>query len=57
VACAGAGADAFGQEILMVPATVYVNGMRSVPLVIVVILWFFLLVPASFLQFDPGGQQ
>jgi len=36
-----------GKKILTVPATVYVNGMRSVPLVMV-ILWFFLLVPASF---------
>lgn len=33
-----------GNPILAVPATVYVNGMRSVPLVMV-ILWFFLLVP------------
>ena len=33
-----------GKKILMVPATIYVNGMRSVPLVMV-ILWFFLLVP------------
>lgn len=30
---------------LIWPATVYVNGMRSIPLVMV-ILWFFLLVPA-----------
>lgn len=36
-----------GKKILTVPATIYVNGMRSVPLVMV-ILWFFLLVPASF---------
>jgi len=33
-----------GQKWLMVPATLYVNGMRSIPLVMV-ILWFFLLVP------------
>ena len=33
-----------GRQWLVVPATVYVNGMRSVPLVMV-ILWFFLLVP------------
>ncbi|MDR2326098.1 MAG: amino acid ABC transporter permease [Acidovorax sp.] len=33
-----------GKPWLMAPATVYVNGMRSVPLVMV-ILWFFLLVP------------
>jgi glutamate/aspartate transport system permease protein len=36
-----------GKSFLTVPATIYVNGMRSVPLVMV-ILWFFLLVPASF---------
>jgi glutamate/aspartate transport system permease protein len=29
-----------------VPATIYVNGMRSIPLVMV-ILWFFLLMPPS----------
>ncbi|MBL0422239.1 amino acid ABC transporter permease [Ramlibacter sp. AW1] len=33
-----------GRKALVVPATIYVNGMRSVPLVMV-ILWFFLLVP------------
>jgi glutamate/aspartate transport system permease protein len=33
-----------GKRALMLPATIYVNGMRSVPLVMV-ILWFFLLVP------------
>ena len=33
-----------GNKLLMGPATFYVNGMRSVPLVMV-ILWFFLLVP------------
>jgi glutamate/aspartate transport system permease protein len=33
-----------GHPLLVVPATFYVNGMRSVPLVMV-ILWFFLLVP------------
>ena len=33
-----------GQKWLDVPATIYVNGMRSIPLVMV-ILWFFLLVP------------
>ena len=33
-----------GRKVLMVPATIYVNGMRSIPLVMV-ILWFFLLVP------------
>ena len=34
-----------GQKWLTVPATIYVNGMRSIPLVMV-ILWFFLLMPA-----------
>jgi len=33
-----------GKPWLMTPATIYVNGMRSIPLVMV-ILWFFLLVP------------
>jgi glutamate/aspartate transport system permease protein len=33
-----------GKPVLMLPATFYVNGMRSVPLVMV-ILWFFLLIP------------
>ena len=33
-----------GKKVLTVPATIYVNGMRSIPLVMV-ILWFFLLVP------------
>ncbi|WP_332776300.1 amino acid ABC transporter permease [Polaromonas sp.] len=33
-----------GKQMLMLPATFYVNGMRSIPLVMV-ILWFFLLVP------------
>ncbi len=33
-----------GKKALALPATIYVNGMRSVPLVMV-ILWFFLLVP------------
>ena len=33
-----------GKKSLMVPATIYANGMRSIPLVMV-ILWFFLLVP------------
>ena len=33
-----------GKSALVIPATVYVNGMRSIPLVMV-ILWFFLLVP------------
>ena len=34
-----------GRKWLDVPAAIYVNGMRSIPLVMV-ILWFFLLVPA-----------
>ena len=33
-----------GRPFLVAPAAIYVNGMRSVPLVMV-ILWFFLLVP------------
>ncbi len=33
-----------GKRLLMVPATIYVNGMRSIPLVMV-ILWFYLLIP------------
>ena len=33
-----------GRTVLSLPATVYVNGMRSIPLVMV-ILWFFLLIP------------
>ena len=36
-----------GRKFLTVPATIYVNGMRSIPLVMV-ILWFYLLVPAAF---------
>jgi glutamate/aspartate transport system permease protein len=33
-----------GKKILVLPATIYVNGMRSIPLVMV-ILGFFLLIP------------
>ncbi len=33
-----------GRSVLMAPATFYVNGMRSIPLVMV-ILWFYLLIP------------
>jgi glutamate/aspartate transport system permease protein len=33
-----------GRRWFMLPATIYVNGMRSIPLVMV-ILWFFLLMP------------
>jgi len=43
-----------GKKFLTLPATMYVNGMRSVPLVMV-ILWFFLLVPAGFYAAIPGG--
>ena len=43
-----------GSKILSVPATFYVNGMRSVPLVMV-ILWFFLLMP--FLIGRPVGAE
>ena len=43
-----------GKKFLTVPAAIYVNGMRSVPLVMV-ILWFFLLVPAGFYAAIPGG--
>jgi glutamate/aspartate transport system permease protein len=34
-----------GKKVLAIPATFYVNGMRSIPLVMV-ILWFFLLMPS-----------
>ena len=44
-----------GRAFLTVPATVYVNGMRSVPLVMV-ILWFFLLVPGAFYSYLPNGE-
>ncbi|WP_200933146.1 amino acid ABC transporter permease [Acidovorax sp. Leaf160] len=43
-----------GKKWLDVPATIYVNGMRSIPLVMV-ILWFFLLVP--FLIGKPIGAE
>lgn len=33
-----------GRAVFSLPATFYVNGMRSIPLVMV-ILWFFLLIP------------
>lgn len=36
-----------GIKLLTVPASIYINGMRSIPLVMV-ILWFYLLVPPSF---------
>ena len=43
-----------GRKALMLPATLYVNGMRSIPLVMV-ILWFFLLIP--FLIGKPIGAE
>ena len=43
-----------GKQALMAPATFYVNGMRSVPLVMV-ILWFYLLIP--FLIGKPIGAE
>lgn len=43
-----------GIKVLTLPATFYVNGMRSVPLVMV-ILWFYLLMPAAFFDMIPGG--
>jgi glutamate/aspartate transport system permease protein len=43
-----------GRPVLALVATVYVNGMRSVPLVMV-ILWFFLLVPGWVYSGLPGG--
>jgi glutamate/aspartate transport system permease protein len=43
-----------GKSWLAYPATIYVNGMRSIPLVMV-ILWFFLLVPTAFYGYLPNG--
>jgi len=43
-----------GRQALMLPATIYVNGMRAIPLVMV-ILWFFLLIP--FLIGKPIGAE
>ena len=43
-----------GAKTLALPATFYVNGMRSVPLVMV-ILWFYLLMPSAFFDMIPGG--
>ena len=43
-----------GRKALMLPATIYVNGMRSIPLVMV-ILWFYLLIP--FLIGKPIGAE
>jgi glutamate/aspartate transport system permease protein len=43
-----------GKKWLVIPAAAYVNTMRSIPLVMV-ILWFFLLIPAAFYAAIPGG--
>ncbi len=43
-----------GKKWLVLPAAIYVNTLRSIPLVMV-ILWFFLLIPGSFYQAIPGG--
>ena len=43
-----------GKQWLVMPAAAYVNTLRSIPLVMV-ILWFFLLIPAAFYQALPGG--
>ncbi len=43
-----------GRKWLDLPATFYVNGMRSIPLVMV-ILWFFLLMPKSLYDAIPFG--
>ena len=43
-----------GKPWLVNPAAVYVNTLRSIPLVMV-ILWFFLLIPNGFYQAIPGG--
>ena len=43
-----------GKPWLVNPAAAYVNTLRSIPLVMV-ILWFFLLIPSSFYQAIPYG--
>ena len=43
-----------GKPWLVNPAAAYVNTLRSIPLVMV-ILWFFLLIPGSFYAALPGG--
>jgi glutamate/aspartate transport system permease protein len=43
-----------GKGWLVKPAAVYVNTLRSIPLVMV-ILWFFLLIPGSFYSAIPWG--
>jgi glutamate/aspartate transport system permease protein len=42
-----------GKKWLVMPAAAYVNTLRSIPLVMV-ILWFFLLIPGSFYAAIPG---
>ena len=43
-----------GKKWLVMPAAFYVNTLRSIPLVMV-ILWFFLLIPGYFYAALPGG--
>ena len=43
-----------GKRWLETPAAAYVNAMRSIPLVMV-ILWFFLLIPGAFYTSIAGG--
>jgi glutamate/aspartate transport system permease protein len=43
-----------GKKWLEIPAVIYVNGLRSIPLVMV-ILWLFLLMPALFYSYLPAG--
>ncbi|CAB3711519.1 Glutamate/aspartate transport system permease protein gltK [Achromobacter denitrificans] len=43
-----------GPAVVARAADIYVTGMRSIPAVMV-ILWFFLLVPTWFYQYLPGG--
>jgi glutamate/aspartate transport system permease protein len=43
-----------GRKWLEKPAGFYIDTMRSIPLVMV-ILWFFLLIPASFYAMVPAG--
>jgi glutamate/aspartate transport system permease protein len=43
-----------GKTPLAMPSTAFVNGMRSIPLVMV-ILWFYLLMPAGFYELLPAG--
>ncbi len=42
-----------GRPVLVLPATAYVNLLRSIPL-LMVILWFFLLIPGGFYSFIAG---